>query len=45
MSAPNILRSSIKAGELKVAGVSKSYGAAQFRKEVVSACSFTIERG
>ena len=26
-------------------GVSKSYGAAHFRKEVVSACSFTIERG
>ena len=39
------LRSSIKAGELQVTGVSKSYGAAHFRKEVVSACSFTIERG
>jgi NitT/TauT family transport system ATP-binding protein len=41
----NTLRSSIKAGELQVTGVSKSYGAAHFRKEVVSACSFTIERG
>ena len=27
------------------ASVSKSYGAAHFRKEVVSDCSFTIERG
>ena len=47
MSEPNEhpLRPTIKAGELKVTGVSKSYGAAQFRKEVVSDCSFTIERG
>src|SRR2546427_9942888 len=31
-------------GELAVQGVSKSYGATQFRKEVVHDCSFTIER-
>ena len=42
---PNILRSRIKAGELKVLQVSKSYGAAHLKKEVVSECSFTIERG
>jgi sulfonate transport system ATP-binding protein len=41
----NVLRAGIKAGELKATEVSKSYGAAHFRKEVVSACSFTIERG
>jgi NitT/TauT family transport system ATP-binding protein len=37
--------SSIKAGEIVVGHVSKSYGAAQFSKEVVKDCSFTIERG
>jgi NitT/TauT family transport system ATP-binding protein len=31
-------------GEIAVQGVSKSYGAARFRKEVVQNCSFTIER-
>ncbi len=31
-------------GELAVQGVSKSYGAIHFRKEVVHDCSFTIER-
>src|SRR5207245_9404508 len=31
-------------GELAVQGVSKSYGATRFRKEVVHDCSFTIER-
>jgi NitT/TauT family transport system ATP-binding protein len=31
-------------GEIAVRGVSKSYGAARFRKEVVRDCSFTIER-
>lgn len=44
MSESNILRSAIKAGELSAAEVSKSYGAAHFTKEVVRACSFTIER-
>ncbi len=38
------LRASIKAGEIEVAGVSKSYGDADFRTEVVRNCSFTIER-
>ena len=45
MSEANILRSAIRAGELKAVDVSKSYGASHFTKEVVSACSFTIERG
>jgi NitT/TauT family transport system ATP-binding protein len=45
MSDSDILRSRIKAGELKVTQVSKSYGAVHFKKEVVSECSFTIERG
>src|ERR1700675_474648 len=44
MSDANILRSRIKAGELKVLQVSKSYGAAHSRKEVVNECAFTIER-
>jgi len=35
----------IEAGELRVAGVSKSYGAGQIRKEVVRECTFSIERG
>ena len=35
----------IQAGELKVTGVSKSYGAGQIHKDVVRECSFTIERG
>lgn len=35
----------IRAGELKVTGVSKSYGAGQILKDVVRDCSFTIERG
>ena len=35
----------IKPGELKVTGVSKSYGAGKIRKDVVRECSFTIERG
>jgi len=38
------LRSSIKAGELEVSHVSKSYGDATFRTEVVRDCSFKIER-
>jgi len=45
MSDSNILRSRIQAGELEVQKVSKSYGAVHFEKEVVSECSFTIERG
>jgi len=35
----------IKAGELRVTGVSKSYGASQIRKDVVRECTFAIERG
>ncbi len=35
----------IKPGELIVKGVSKSYGAVHFSKEVIRECSFTIERG
>jgi NitT/TauT family transport system ATP-binding protein len=35
----------IQAGEVRVAGVSKFYGAGQIRKEVVRECNFTIERG
>jgi NitT/TauT family transport system ATP-binding protein len=38
------LRASIKPGELRVANVSKSYGDAQLRTEVVRDCSFTLER-
>jgi sulfonate transport system ATP-binding protein len=34
----------IAPGEIVVRGVSKSYGAAQFRKDVVRGCTFTIER-
>ena len=35
----------IRAGEIQVTGVSKSYGAGQIHKDVVRECSFTIERG
>jgi len=35
----------IAPGEIVVRNVSRSYGAAQFRKDVVRECSFTIERG
>ena len=42
---PRDLRATIKPGELRVANVSKSYGDAQLRTEVVRDCSFTIERG
>jgi len=38
------LRASIRPGELRVASVSKSYGDAQLRTEVVKDCSFTLER-
>lgn len=44
MSETNVVRPVIKAGEIVVSNVSKSYGAAQFSKEVVKDCSFTIER-
>jgi len=43
-SGGSILRASIKAGEIEVSSVCKSYGDADFRTEVVSNCSFTIER-
>ena len=39
------MRPAVNAGEIVVAGVSKSYGATHLRKEVVGDCSFTIERG
>ena len=47
MKATNgkVLASEIQAGELKVTGVSKSYGAGQIHKDVVRECAFTIERG
>ncbi len=35
----------VNAGEMMVSGVAKSYGAAQFTKEVVKDCSFKLERG
>jgi NitT/TauT family transport system ATP-binding protein len=44
MSAVAPERPKITPGEIAVEGVSKSYGALQFRKEVVHDCSFTIER-
>jgi len=44
MTQAHALRASIKAGELRADNVSKGYGATHFRKEVVSECSFTIER-
>jgi NitT/TauT family transport system ATP-binding protein len=39
-----VIRPAIKAGEIVASHVSKSYGAARVRKEVVKECSFTIER-
>jgi NitT/TauT family transport system ATP-binding protein len=39
------LRAAIRPGEIRVANVSKSYGDARLRTEVVRDCSFTIERG
>ena len=44
MSALAPVRPKIVPGELAVEGVSKSYGALHFRKDVVQNCSFTIER-
>jgi len=48
MSAPSLIGTEIRArnrpGEVRVANVSKSYGDAQLRTEVVRDCSFTIER-
>ena len=41
----NSSRPAIEAGEIVVSHVSKDYGAAHLRKEVVRDCSFTIERG
>ncbi|HVJ11677.1 MAG TPA: ABC transporter ATP-binding protein [Burkholderiales bacterium] len=43
-ASPSTLRASIKAGELEVSHVSKSYGDSTFRTEVVRDCSFKIER-
>ena len=44
-AVPEAVRTPVVAGEIVVAGVSKSYGATRLRKEVVRDCSFTIERG
>lgn len=43
-SGGSMLSASIKAGEIEVSHVSKSYGDSDFRTEVVRNCSFTIER-
>jgi NitT/TauT family transport system ATP-binding protein len=45
MSELNIPRPVIASGEITVTGVSKVYGVAHLEREVVSDCSFTIERG
>ena len=42
--AESTLRPKIIPGEIALQGVSKAYGAVQFRKEVVQDCSFKIER-
>ncbi len=42
--ASTALRANIKAGELQVLNVSKSYGDTRSRTDVVRDCSFTIER-
>ena len=42
--ATGSLRAGIKPGEIEVSHVSKSYGDARFRTEVVRDCSFKIER-
>jgi NitT/TauT family transport system ATP-binding protein len=44
MSEQNLIKTNIRAGEIVVRDVSKSYGATRFTKEVVKDCSFTIER-
>ncbi len=38
------LRAGVNPGEIRVEGVSKDYGDARFRTQVVRDCSFTIER-
>jgi len=45
MSDATIPRPLVAPGEIAVSGVSKSYGTAHLRKEVVRECTFTIERG
>ncbi|MEP6655840.1 MAG: ABC transporter ATP-binding protein [Betaproteobacteria bacterium] len=42
--APSPPTLKVRAGEIKVTGVDKSYGEGLFRKAVVEHCSFTIER-
>jgi NitT/TauT family transport system ATP-binding protein len=42
--AESTIRLRIVPGEIAVEGVSKSYGALEFRKDVVQNCSFRIER-
>ena len=42
---PSSAAHAVRAGEITVTSLCKSYGEAQFTKEVVKDCSFTIERG
>lgn len=45
MGLSDTIRPKIEPGEIVVSHVNKSYGTAQFSKDVVRDCSFTIERG
>ena len=44
-SSANTLRQRREASEITVSQLARSYGGAQFQKDVVKDCSFTIERG
>ena len=45
MSETGVSRPLVAQGEIKVNGVSKTYGGAHLAREVVRDCTFTIERG
>lgn len=45
ITAEHVERPAVRAGEIEVSNVSKTYGAGEFAKPVVRDCSFTIERG
>ena len=45
MSEISVPRPLVAQGEIKVSGVSKTYGGAHLAREVVRDCTFTIERG
>ena len=45
MSETGVSRPLVAQGEIKVSGVSKTYGGAHLAREVVRDCTFTIERG